>query len=80
MRSVFTSWKSKVQKEFKSYLKNMMSVVNTFGDNIMEQAPIANYSNFQGLPVFSKLIEEFLHSAMKVNPGDINLEILYVNK
>ena len=59
----------------------MMAVANIFGDNIMRQAPVANYHNFQGLPIFTELAKDFLNKALKLKQSDDTiLEILYVNK
>jgi hypothetical protein len=37
-----------------------MKLNTAFGDNIMKQAPMSNYNNFKGLPIFSELVKDLM--------------------
>jgi hypothetical protein len=49
-RNAFQYWKVVFQKKYREQMKIIISCLKQFGDNIVTNAPKANYKEFKGLP------------------------------
>jgi hypothetical protein len=59
-RMFFASWKRRVDKQQKKLHKKYDSYLTSFRENLVKQAPSANFNNFKGLPIFQELVQDLV--------------------
>lgn len=55
--------------------------LSVFRENLIKQAPSANFNNFKGLPIFQELVQDLMIQCLDLKNEDMVLiEVLFLNK
>lgn len=81
LRQFFAQWKCKVDRQQKKQIKHILGLVSKFGENVIRQAPQANYNSFKGLPIFQEVVLDLVLQVLGfTQENQVLVEILFVNK